>query len=604
MNKAAIWRLIFLLVSGTAFSAHAVELARWNSTVTNQMAGNFAPTSQHVNVAVSNLMASTNLLLSGGGAAANVFAAAGYTAASSNAAMTAGHYWQTVLQANAGYSLSFDNVAYRFRRANSGPQWAQWAYSTDGVNFIWLDPAGSNTTAYSEKTVSLSAIPALQSATGKIWFRMYAWLGGTANTAWGAYGQAADVLIFSGTVGTAGPVVPTVAFNPSGAQSVAASNELTLAVSITPAGSGMKSWTFLPSNYAGTASMSGGTFHFTPAGSDTGKILVLSVVGSNSVGNTTGTVSVTVTAYMPPVPIIAFSPAAPYSIMATYTQKLGIGVSPAGSGIQSWTLLPSNYAGSATLVGTNFTFTTLAADGPSNYTFTVIATNVFGATTGTAEIAVSAYVSPPPASAYICTFEDGSKTGYASGDVTLSNKVWNLTGILIGTDANDLKIGAKAARLKHDTSDGDETMTIQSTVMSNGVSTVALWYGPYGTHGTNAPTLAVEISEDLLTGWVEVGEVVVGAVSVLTYQSIDVYVSSPIYVRIRAKSGNNDKSANFDNITITPYAAQAQTPYNAFLLKYNVTPGDPGTGPNDDLDDDGITNTNEFLVDSNPYVAP
>ena len=188
--------------------------------------------------------------------------------------------------------------------------------------------------------------------------------------------------------------------------------------------------------------------------------------------------------------------------------------------------------------------------------------------------------------------------------MSLSNKTWNLTGILIGTDANDLKIGSKAARLKHDTSDGDETMTVQSPVMSNGVSTISLWYGPYGTHGTNAPTLAVEISEDLLTGWVEVGEVVVGAVSVLTYQSIDVYVSTPIYVRIRAKSGLNDKSANFDNITITPYAAQAQTPYNAFLLKYNVTPGDPGTGPDDDLDDDGVSNTNEFLVDSNPYLKP
>ena len=290
--------------------------------------------------------------------------------------------------------------------------------------------------------------------------------------------------------------------------------------------------------------------------------------------------------------------------LTTLKAPKGQFIAPAGSGLQSWTLLPSNYAGSATVIGTNFTFTTAAADGPTTYVFTAIATNAYGATTGTDEIAVSEYVAPPPPNAYICTFEDGSKTGYASGDVSLSNKTWNLTGILIGTDANDLKIGSKAARLKHDTSDGDETMTVQSPVMSNGVSTISLWYGPYGTHGTNAPTLAVEISEDLLTGWVEVGEVVVGAVSVLTYQSIDVYVSTPIYVRIRAKSGLNDKSANFDNITITPYAAQAQTPYNAFLLKYNVTPGDPGTGPDDDLDDDGVSNTNEFLVDSNPYLKP
>lgn len=397
-----------------------------------------------------------------------------------------------------------------------------------------------------------------------------------------------------------GPGAPAVSFNPAGTTNAPVSNEFAMAVSISPSGSGMQSWNMTP-GYSGAASLTLGTFSFTPATADQNKTFTVRVVATNNIGTTTGTVTVAVTPYVAPVPVITFSPAAPYSIMATYTQKLGIGVSPAGSGISGWTLLPSNYAGSATLVGTNFTFTTAAADGPATYTFTVLATNSFGTSTGTAEIIVGAYVPPPPAGAYICTFEDGSKTGYASGDVTLSNKVWNLTGILIGTDANDLKIGTKAARLKRDTSDGDETMTIQSPVMANGVGTVSLWYGPYGTHGTNAPTLAVEISENLASGWVEVGEVVVGAVTVLTYQSIDVYVSSPIYVRIRAKSGPNDRSANFDNITITPYAAPSYSAYEAFLLKYNVTPGDPGTAPGDDLDGDTHSNTNEFNADSNPY---
>ena len=398
----------------------------------------------------------------------------------------------------------------------------------------------------------------------------------------------------------AGPGVPSVSFDPNGTTNAPVSNLFTMAVSIAPSGAGMQSWNMAPA-YSGPASLSGGTFSFTPATADQGKTFTVSVVATNSIGTTTGTASIAVTAYVVPVPIIAFSPAAPYNIMATYTQKLGIGVTPAGSGIQGWTLLPSNYAGTATLVGTNFTFTTAQPDGPSNYTFTLIATNVFGATTGTATIAVSAYVAPPPPSAYICTFEDGTNTGYASKDVTLSNKVWNMTGILIGTDANDLKIGSKAARLKYNASDGEETMTIQSTVMSNGISTISLWYGPYGSHGSTAPTLAIEISDSLSSGWVEVGEVACGAVSVLTYYSADVYISSPVYVRIRAISGTTDKSGNFDNITIVPYFAQTRTPYDAFLLKYNVTPGDPGTAPNEDLDGDLVTNTNEFIADTNPY---
>ena len=399
-----------------------------------------------------------------------------------------------------------------------------------------------------------------------------------------------------------GPSVPTVTFTPSGDQSIAASNELTLAVSILPSGSGLKSWTFLPSNYAGVATMSNTTFRFTPAGTDTGKVVALSVVGSNSVGSTTGTVNVTVTAYVPPVPVVSFSPAAPYSIMATYTQKLGIGVSPAGSGIASWTFLPSNYAGTATLVGTNFTFTSAQTDGPATNTLSVVATNSFGATTGTATVVVTAYVAPPPPGAYICTFEDGTKTGYASADVSLSNKVWNLTGILIGTDPLDLKIGSKAARLKYDPTDGEETMTIQTNVLANGISTISLWYGPYSSHGTEAPTLAIEINPVLASsGWIEVGSVNAGAVTALTYYSADVYVSEPIYVRIRAKSGTANRSANFDNITISPYSPPPVSSYDAFLLKYNVTPGDPGTASGDDLDNDTFSNTNEFLSDKNPY---
>jgi len=402
----------------------------------------------------------------------------------------------------------------------------------------------------------------------------------------------------------AGPGVPSVSFSPNGTTNAPVSNVFTMAVSILPSGAGLKSWSMAPA-YSGSASLTGGTFSFTPASVDNGKTFTVSVVATNSVGTTTGTTTIAVTPYVAPVPVISFSPAAPYSIMATYTQKLGVGVSPAGSGISGWTLLPSNYAGTASLSGTNFTFVAAQTDGPSTYVFSVVATNVYGATTGTASISVTAYVAPPPAGAYVCTFEDGSKSGYASADVTLSNKVWNLTGILIGTDsAADLMIGSKAARLKFDPTDGEETMTLQSTVMSNGVGTVSLWYGPYGTHGTNAPTLAIEISEALVSGWVEVGRVEAGAVTALTYYSADVYVSQPIYVRIRAIAGVEGKSANFDNVTIAPYAAPSPSPYDAFLLKYNATPGDPGTGPTEDLDGDGVTNTNEFIADTNPFLIP
>jgi hypothetical protein len=370
---------------------------------------------------VSNLVAGPNLLRTGSGVAANVFAAAGYSSASSNAAMTAGHYWETVIAPDSGYSISFDSILYRFRRANSGPQWAQWAYSTNGVDFVWLTPEGSNRTTYVDKETPLSGVTALQSRTSRVWFRMYAWAGGAANDAYGAYGQNADVLTFSGTIDSAGPVFPTVSFNPSGAQSIAVSNELTLAVSATPAGSGIQSWNMVPA-YSGAASLVSGNFSFTPAGADNGKNLTLSVIATNSVGARTGTVSITVTPYVVPVPTITFNPPAPYGIMATRTQTVGIAVTPAGSGISSWSLLPA-YSGSASLIGTNFSFTPAESDAPVTYTLTVVATNVHGASTGTAEIAVSEYVPAPPPGSVVVDFEDGpNKTSYAPATNTLSGR--------------------------------------------------------------------------------------------------------------------------------------------------------------------------------------
>ena len=357
-----------------------------------------------------------------------------------------------------------------------------------------------------------------------------------------------------------GPTAPSVTFHPSGDQSIPVSNQLTVAVSITPANSGMSGWSLLP-GYAGTAGMTNGSFWFTPADSDSGTTFALSVVATNFAGTTTGTVQISVTPYEPPLPEIGFTPEAPYGIMATETQQLAVAVTPEGSGIQSWSLLPA-YSGSASLIDVNFTFVPAESDGPANYTLSIVATNGFGATTATASIAVSTYVPPPAPGSYVCTFEDGAKSGYAAGDVALSNKTWNLDGILIGTGIDDLKIGNKSARLKYDPGAYNLTMTSQDTLMSNGIGRISLWYGPYGTHGTNAPTLAIETSERLDAGWREVGEINAGAATNLTYYSADVNVSWPVYVRIRAKSGVLSKSANFDDVAIAPYPADGPPQIN------------------------------------------
>ncbi len=397
-----------------------------------------------------------------------------------------------------------------------------------------------------------------------------------------------------------GTGIPVVTFSPSGAQSIAVSNLLSLAVSIAPSGSGMQGWSLTPV-YAGAASLSGGNFSFTPAGGDSGKTFTLSVVGTNSIGSSTGKVSISVTAYVPPVPVVTFSPTGTYSIMATTTQKLGVGVAPAGSGISGWSLVPSNYSGTATLVGTNFTFVTAQGDGPSNYTLSVVATNVHGIRTGTAEIAVTTYIPLPPPGSVVVDFEDApNKTSYSLETNNLSGRSW-LIGGATSQNAGDKKFDQIPFRIRCDTTDNPIKLCSR-TPFASGIESISLWYAIYGTDGTNkAPEVSIQISTNLDTGWVTLDTFDSGSATNLVYLSCPVRIKEPVYFRLWSPYSGSDSRANIDNITIAPFVVH--TGYNAYLLQYNATPGDPGTAEGDDLDGDGFTNLQEYnaVPKTNPY---
>lgn len=552
MRKATIWGLIILLAAGTAAFGQASLPTSHTGPWTTLPAG---WTKQGTGTYATDY--------DGGGEGSAKFDSAGdWMKINFNSAPSAVSYWAK------GNSLSGD-YTFKVQESANGTTWTDVAVY-GSANPIPDNPAIQRTNNLSSTTRYVQFI-FVTKATGNV----------------GIDG-----------VRVAGPSVPTVSFNPNGTTNAPVSNLFAMAVSISPSGAGMQSWSMTPS-YSGAASLTAGSFTFTPATADQNKTFTVRVIATNSIGTTTGTATVVVTPYTAPVPIIAFSPAAPYSIMATETQKLGISAMPAGSGISGWTLLPSNYAGSASLVGTNFTFTTAAADGPATYTFTVLATNSFGTSTGTAEIIVAEYVKPPPPGSVIVTFEDGpSKTAYAPTTNTMSGRSW-LVGGVIGTLENDKKFDLKALRIR--CNEGDDFVKLCSlTPFASGIESISLWFASYGNDGTNnMPQVSIQISTNLAAGWVTLDTIDTGAAANLSVRVNPVGVNVPVYFRLWAPVAGNDKRANIDNIAIAPYVAP--TGYDAFLLKYNVTPGDPGTAPGDDLDGDTHSNTNEFNADSNPY---
>lgn len=499
MNKATFLGWAIMLWGGMVLSGWADEIALWNSTGADPLVGTYAPQSQDANVVVSNLVAGASLGRSGS-PASNTFAAAGYTATSSNGAMTAGHYWETSIKANAGYAIVFDSIQYRFRRSGTGPPASQWAYSTNGTTYVWMQPSNAVVDSYSnDKTTPLSGIAALQNATNRIWFRMYAW-GASSASGWGVYGRT-NVLIFSGTVlSLTGD--PTVIFNPGSGVSVHVSNTLEVAVTAKPAGSGIKQWSMDPSP-SGATSLVGGTFQFTPAAADEDGVFVLSVVATNAYGTSTGTLDIAVTEYLPP---------------------------------------------------------------------------------GSLEI----------------TFEnDGEvKTSYDPAPVTLSGQVWIMDQARIGDEANDVKIGARAARFG---SLYPAFMTSSNKLLPAGLGTISFLYAKYA-GSTNGAELVVEVAADAAAGdWSEVGRVDANGVTSLTSYQTDISVSEPVYLRIRNEFVSDIGQVNVDNIVLTPYQTPSYSAYEQYLLQYNVTPGDSGTATNENWDGDEFTNQQEFDADTNPY---
>lgn len=313
-------------------------------------------------------------------------------------------------------------------------------------------------------------------------------------------------------------------------------------------------------------------------------------------------------------PTISF-PNEAESIPVSNRLSVVVGIQPAGSGIKSWTFDPEP-AGTYSLAGTVFNFRPAAADEGGTFTLTVTATNAYGSAANSLPVDVTEYV---PEGAWTTGFEKEQDPDNPTSptDWVIGGRTWSVQQLDFSDKAELPKVGSKVCVF----GSYNPAFMVSADKMlnsSNGFGSISFLYGEYPDESEPCQPVVVEISTDLASGdWMEVGRVYPSGVSELERADFVVASSEPVYLRIRTEYVNKSGRVCLDQLTVLPYAAPTWNDFEKYLLKYNVTPGDPGCasqnfwaeGENnqsyktDDFDEDGYANWAEFQANpqTNPY---
>lgn len=502
MNKqAARWMAAFAALAFAAVSVKAATLATWSLKATETGETEYSEALSVADVSagpgISASIGSTGM--SGTGWISSTF--------DPNA------YYEFGVTAAADHFLTLSELSMNLRSTKTGPGNAEVRYSTDGQKWTTLEtlevPRDSSANLY---TVDFGNVTVGAGQTLTV--RIYAW-GGSGTTGTFRLGNGTPMTLTGTPVGTA--TAPTIAF-PRDAESVAASNTLTVAFEVLPEGN-VTGWSFLPKP-AGTYSLSGTTFTFKPTGGDTGIGFTLSVTAANSHGSTTAELPVTVTEYV-------------------------------------------------------------------------------------------------PAGAWATGFETGKNPGYTAGEQQIDGRTWNIQQIAFLDGENVPKVGTRAC-VFGSYSEAFMVSADKLLAASMGFGTVSFLYAEYPEETEPCQPLVVEVATDLQTGnWMELGRVNPTGAAELTPASFVLDSGEPVYLRLRTEYVNGSGRVCLDQLTVTPWQKPEKTPFEQYLLRYNVTPGDPGCasetvwadGENsqsyktDDFDEDGYANWAEYQASpqTNPY---
>jgi endonuclease G len=142
------------------------------------------------------------------------------------------------------------------------------------------------------------------------------------------------------------------------------------------------------------------------------------------------------------------------------------------------------------------------------------------------------------------TFESGTKTAYAVGNVNLSSGTWSMNDALIGNSTADVKNGTKSVRI-HNT--GKLTMGFNVTT---GASTVTIKHAVYGTDGSSAWQLWV--SSNSGSTYTQVGSTITTSSSTLATATFNVNLAGTLRFEVRKTTGGTNR-INLDDFTINSF---------------------------------------------------
>ena len=168
---------------------------------------------------------------------------------------------------------------------------------------------------------------------------------------------------------------------------------------------------------------------------------------------------------------------------------------------------------------------------------------------GVEEIAIVLNAEVNTQKAFMETFEVGTKSSYAVGDVTCAATTWTMDNMLIGKDANDHKEDAAALRIRYQTS-APNTLDM-TTDAPYGCDSLWFYAGPYGTDA--AANLTVSYSIDGGQTWTPVVSDLVLAKGSWKRYGYEMKQEKPIRLRFTVTKGTNGKRVNVDNIQMSAF---------------------------------------------------